>query len=151
MADEELTKIFIDLPPEDGGFGGESFWAKARGNNLYELRNSPWYAYDLNFLDVVRAIPDASDEKPRIIEVVRRGGHKTLRVFFAENIPVSEQEEYLKQLNQLRAFYEGANERFYAIDVEPDGDYQAVCNQLWAWEQQGILEYETGMTNHETT
>ena len=68
---EELTKIHIDLGdnPESGG---EAMWAKALGDDLYELRNSPFFAYDLNFLDIVRAIPQRPDLKPSIKAVVRR-------------------------------------------------------------------------------
>ena len=33
--------------------------------------------------------------------------------------------------------------RLYAIDVEPDGNYQAVCDQLQAWQQAERLVYET--------
>lgn len=31
-----------------------------------------------------------------------------------------------------------------AIDVHPEAEYQAICDQLWQWEQEGLLEYETG-------
>ena len=144
MDDEALTKVYIDLP-EDGGPSSESFWARPLGDDLYELRNSPWYAYDLHFYDVVRALADAPDDKPRIREVIKRSGHRTLRVIFSDGTDPDTQSALLRQLNDRKAYYEKAWERFYAVDVEPDGDYQAVCNQLWAWEQEGILAYETGM------
>jgi len=144
MDDEALTKVYIDLP-EGRGLSGESFWAKPLGDDLYELRNSPWYAYDLHFYDVVRALADTPGEKPRIIEVTKRSGHRTLRVFFSDSVGADTQAALLKQLNDHKAYYEKAWENFYAVDVEPDGDYQVVCNQLWAWEQEGILVYETGM------
>jgi hypothetical protein len=140
--EQKLTKIYIPLP-EGGGPSGESFWAKPLGNDLYELWNSPFHAYNLNFLDTVRAIPDAPDEKPRIVEVVRRGGHKTLRVLFSESVPVDERQRLLKGLNRFKAYYENADDRLYAVDVEPDGDYQAVSDQLATWVQEGIIEYET--------
>src|SRR5262245_56293650 len=87
-ADEELVKVFVEL--RDSPFETESFWAKPLGGDLYELRNSPWYAYDLHFYDVVRAIPDQPDERPRITGVVRAGGHKTLRVLFAAELAEAE-------------------------------------------------------------
>jgi hypothetical protein len=113
---------------------------------LYELRNSPWYAFDLHFYDVVRALPDQPDDKPRVIEVVRRSGHKTLRVLFPSELGEHERLDMLQSLHQWRGFHENCNDSLYAIDVEPDGDYQAVCNQLWEWEQAGRLYYETGTT-----
>ncbi|MBI3862943.1 MAG: DUF4265 domain-containing protein [Planctomycetia bacterium] len=137
-------KVFVEL--RDAAFGSESFWAKPLGNDLYELRNSPWYAFDLHFYDVVRAMPDKQGEKPRIIEVVHRSGHKTLRVLFSADVNEEGRLEMLRSLHEWRAFHENCNDRLYAVDVEPDGDYGAVCDQLTAWEQAGRLVYETGTT-----
>jgi hypothetical protein len=145
--EKDLVKVFVDL--DDPQFETESFWAKPLGGDLYELRNSPWYAFDLHFRDVVRAIPDQPGEKPRILEVVRRGGHKTLRVFFAPEVVEPDRLAMLESLNRWRGFYENGDGRMYAVDVEPDGDYAAVCDQLWEWEQAGRLVYETGATRDE--
>ena len=40
--------------------------------------------------------------------------------------------------------WERADEFYVAIDVHPEAEYQAICDQLWQWEQEGLLEYETG-------
>jgi uncharacterized protein len=140
-----LTKIHVELPGDDS-FNGESFWARPVGKNLYELQNSPWFARDLHFGDVVKAIAVSDDEKPCIVKVVRRSGHKTLRVVFGKKTRPRQRKQMLQYLRKWQASYEKAWTGFYALDVEPEGDYQAVCDQLWAWEQQGKLEYETGMT-----
>jgi hypothetical protein len=145
--DEGLVKVFVDL--DDGPYGTESFWAKPLGNDLYELRNSPWYAFDLHFHDVVRAAAARPGEKPRIIEVARRSGHKTLRVLFPPETDEPERLQMLRHLHQWRGFHENCDDRLYAIDVEPDGNYGAVCDQLWEWEQAGRLVYETGMTRED--
>jgi hypothetical protein len=94
----------------------------------------------------VKAVPDKPDEKPRIIEVVRRSGHKTLRVLFAPDVTEGQRSRMLKSLHKWRGFYENCDGHLYAVDVEPDGDYGAVCDQLWKWEQAGRLVYETGTT-----
>jgi len=52
----------------------------------------------------------------------------------------------LRSLHRWRGFHEHCRGGLYAVDVEPDGDYGAVCDQLWAWEQAGRLLYETGTT-----
>jgi hypothetical protein len=142
--DEGLVKLFLDLPDNEV-CGGESLWAKPVGPDLYEIRNVPFYAYHLHFNDVVRAGIGAPDEKPKIQGVVKRSGHKTLRVIFPDTTPEDRQAELLGQLRPFGATYERATNRYIAIDVEPSGNYQAVCDQLWAWEQDGVLEYETGV------
>jgi Domain of unknown function (DUF4265) len=144
VAEENLVKVFVEL--RDAPFETESFWAKPLGNDEYELRNSPWYAFDLHFYDVVRAVPDGQDEKPRILEVIRRSGHKTLRVLFPPETNESVRLELLRLLHRWKGFHENCNGVLYAIDVQTDGDYEAVCNQLWVWEQEGRLHYETGTT-----
>jgi Domain of unknown function (DUF4265) len=146
--DEQLTKIHLELPDHKCA-GGESFWAKPLGDDLYELRNSPFYAYDLHFMDVVLARSESPDKKPEIIRIVRHSGHKTLRVWFLPNFPAEQRHRLLVSLNKWKGFYENADDQLFAIDVEPDGDYQAVCNQLWVWEQEKKLVYETGVTGNE--
>lgn len=47
MAQEELTKVHVDLP-HNAEAGGEAMWAKPLGDDLYELRNNPFYAHGLN-------------------------------------------------------------------------------------------------------
>jgi len=69
--------------------------------------------------------------------------HRTLRVIYLDERTEDERVEHLKQLNRMHAYFEGNSGRLFAIDVEPEGDYGAVCDQLWAWETAGILEYET--------
>ena len=142
---EGLVKIYLDLPDNEV-VGGESFWAKPVGPDLYEIRNVPFYAYDLHFNDVVRASSDGPDLKPRVRTVVKRSGHKTLRVMFPESTADAAQGELLSQLGRFGATYERAGPRLVAIDVDPTGNYQAVCDQLWSWEQAGSLHYETGTT-----
>jgi hypothetical protein len=146
-ADEELVKVFVEL--RDAPFQTESFWAKPLGGDLYELRNSPWYAYDLHFYDVVRAVPDQPGETPRILGVARRGGHRTLRLVFPPEVTEPKRLKMLRSLHQWRGFHEHCQGGLYAIDVEPDGDYGAVCDQLRAWERAGLLQYEAGTTDEE--
>jgi len=48
--DEEgnpLTKVLVELP-EEVGTTGERLWARQVADDLYEIRNVPWYAYKLN-------------------------------------------------------------------------------------------------------
>jgi Domain of unknown function (DUF4265) len=139
---EALTKVYVDLP-NHWASGGESLWARDLGDGLYEIRNVPFHAYGLNFLDVVEATEDAPDRKPEVRRVVRASGDRTLRVFFREPVPDEQRLSLLESLNGFRASHERATSRYFAIDVEPEGDYAAVCGELAAWEAKGLLDYET--------
>jgi len=140
--DEQLCKVLVELP-NHWATNGESMWAKPLGEDLYEIRNIPLYAYGLNLLDVVRAIEPAPDKKAIVTEVVRRSGHRTVRAIFPDSIPVPQRVALLESLGELRTSYEGKGSYFFAIDIEPEGIYQAVCERLAAWEAEGLLEYET--------
>ena len=137
---DDLVKVHIDLSghPETGG---ESMWAKPLGDDLYELRNVPFFAYHLNWLDVVRAVEPDADAKPEIEEVVRRSGHRTIWVTFSDALSPPERSTLLKQLNAWEASFEGATETYFAVDVEPQGNWDAVVSQLGAWAAGGMLAF----------
>lgn len=140
--DENLEKVFVDLP-NHWAVGGESMWAKPLGNDLFEIRNTPFYAYGLNWGDIVRAVSAEPELKPEVIEVVNPSGNKTIRIYFDEKIDRKLQKSYLESLIQFKLSYERANDSLVALDIEPDADYDTICEKLLELEQGGILEYET--------
>lgn len=144
MGDDErkLTKLHVDLP-NHWATGGESLWALDLGEDLYQLDNVPFHAYDLNFGDVVRATPDNPEWKPEIRHVARRRGHQTLRVFFENCDSEEKMLSLLRSLGPLSVSFERANERYFALDLEPAADINKVRDQLDDWQRQGFLDYET--------
>jgi len=142
MNEDILTKVHVDLPGHEE-MGGESFWAEDLGNDLYRLRNVPFYAYGLSFYDVVYARADSEEVKPSILRVHEYGGHKTLRVVFLDEDSSEQRTNRLKQLNEFKAYHENANGYLFAIDVEPEGNYGRVYDLLSKWENDGILSFET--------
>ena len=141
-SDAKLTKIHVELP-NNPGMGGESMWAVDLGDDLYELRNVAFHAYDLNFGDIVRATADSPALKPQIRNVERRSGHRTLRVFFDESVTEERMLELLGSLALLSASFERATERYFALDLEPEADVAKVRAILDKWERQGWSAYET--------
>ena len=141
-AEESLTKVHIDLP-NHWATGGESLWALPLRNDRYEIRNSPFHAYGINWGDVVRATEDNPELIPEVREVVIPSGNKTLRAFFNRSLSQDEQDAILSALQHLDFSWERANDFYVAIDVHPNGDYQAICDKLWELEESGTLAYET--------
>ena len=140
--EDELVKILIDLP-NHWATGGESVWAKPLGNDEYEIRNTPFYAYGINFGDIVEATEPRLDLKPIVRKIVRPSGNRTLRIYFSDGIDRESQIEFLEQLAVLGLNYERATGALIALDIHAGSDYGKVCDRLWALEQQGVLEYET--------
>jgi hypothetical protein len=104
--DEKLTKVHVELP-NHWATGGESMWAVDLGGDLYELRNTPFHAYGLNFGDVVKATADSPDLKPEIRKVVKRSGNQTLRIFFNQPTSPEKISGLLKSLQPLLVFIRG--------------------------------------------
>jgi hypothetical protein len=113
------------------------------GDDLYEIRNTPFYAYGINWGDIVRADSTDPTLKPEVREVVIPSGNKTLRVFLNKELGQEEQDAILTSLQHLDISWERADDHYVAIDVHPESDYQAVCDRLMDLEEEGTLAYET--------
>jgi hypothetical protein len=144
MSDENSPcKIVIELGYHWAGIGGEGIWARPVGDNLYEVDNIPFYAYGINVADVVRARAPSPDMKPVVECVERASGHRTVRLHFSDGVVEPERLLMLRSLTQFQTSFEGDDAKYFALDVAPDGDYEAVLAQLQAWEDQDLLSFET--------
>jgi uncharacterized protein DUF4265 len=103
--EESLTKVYIDLP-HHWATGGESVWALPLGAGLYEIRNAPFYAYGINWGDIVRADSSDSKLKAEVREVVAPSGNRTLRVFLNKELGQAEQDAVLSSLQDLDVSWE---------------------------------------------
>jgi hypothetical protein len=141
-ADEELVRIYVHLLDRDPP-SGERMWARALGEDLYEVRNVPFEAYELNWGDVVHAVAPSEELAPQVRSVVKRSGHLTVRLIVNDDdLSVSERETLFERLNELEAFYEHAGGRLYCFDVEPQADYDEVRSLLIAERDAGRLVFE---------
>lgn len=140
----ELVKICINLSANS--IKSETVWAKPLGGDQYEIRNSPFFAYGVHFRDVVRAASEIPGEILKLIDVVRPSGYRTIRVLFAEEVNEFERVDMIASLGSSGVSYENADGLFFALSVEPNGNYKAVCNQLQIWKQEEKLEYEANKT-----
>lgn len=142
MGKEKLEKIHVDLP-NHWAIGGESMWATPLGNDLYRIENVPFYAYGLNFLDVVHATPDSDDTIPEIRKVVNPSGHRTYRIIFSKDTDREKQKELLDSLMIYETSIERANSTLVAVDIKPSGDHLAVYDKLDRYADEEYLGFET--------
>lgn len=114
------SKVLFRVPEEDGTVQVETLWATALGNDEYKLDNSPFYAYSVSWEDIVYAPFNESEGLPTFERVVKKSGHRTIRIIF--NPPVqdgNESDGVLQGLVSLGCTYEGANRGYMAIDLPP--------------------------------
>jgi hypothetical protein len=136
---EELVKIRVEIDDPELGVSGEGLWAKPLGDDLYEVRNSPWHTTEINYMDVVKAVAPDEDSKPNVISVYKRGGHRTIHILFLEVIAKEEKDGILAELNAMGATYEGVDGSLYAVDLKPEIDFDQVADYLETFEEKDWL------------
>jgi hypothetical protein len=101
------------------------------GADNYKLDNSPFYAYDVSWEDVVSA-PFSSDEgHPTFERVVSKSGNRTVRVIFETPLESGNQSDQLLQgLVALGCSYEGASPKYVSVNIPPGVELEAVRNYL---------------------
>ncbi len=103
----------------------ETLWAFDLGHGHYRLDNTPWYAFGISWQDVVEAHPDEAGQL-HFVKVVSKSGNRTIRVMSE----VEFTDEWLKRLLSLGVTYEGANRRYFGINIPPDVDLDAISSFL---------------------
>jgi hypothetical protein len=135
--DKKRTKVHVRFA--DGG--GESMWAREIEGDLFAIKNLPFFAFGLNFDDIVHAPMDGELREVRV--VIRPSGHRTLRVVFHAHVATDEQVVQLNALKALGGSYERATSRSVAIDVPPGAGYGAMIALLTKLETDDELVFET--------
>ena len=115
----------IQLTGPDGEV--ETPWARALGNDQYELDNTPWFTYGLSLHDVIEARPPAPGEFPAFVRVIRKSGYRTIRLILDPPADASpDSQDILDRLRELGCSYEGMYHRLFAVDIPPEVDLWAI-------------------------
>jgi hypothetical protein len=146
-SNEGLEKVWIELRKEWGWpYATESMWAKKLGDNLYALRNVPFYAYGLSYDDRLQTV--IRDKLRHVIKVVDRGGHSTYRIFAGLGRHNPAVNSLLERIHGSGCEIEAANDKHVAIDIPPEVDVFRIYDLLDEAEKQGLWEFEEGHCGH---
>jgi hypothetical protein len=130
------------------GCDSETLWVLPVSDDVYQLENSPFFAYGVYFCrsapstnaimrsrkvswkDLIKAKP-GKDQFPEYVGCVKKSGNRTLRIIF-QDFRSSEQpaQAILKQLTELGCSYEGMQPRLISINVPPEVELQRVTDFL---------------------
>ena len=140
--DDKLENAIVNLP-NHCATGAQSMWAFRLDDGTYQIDNVPFYAYGINYKDIVRV--DASDATglPIVTNIITPNGHDTFRVIFPKNVGKKKQEPTIEELEKMGVSVERAFNNYVAIDVPPEVDYDVVRDRLDQLQSSGLLEYET--------
>jgi len=150
---EGLKKVRFELDSSDWhGHAGEFLWASPiLGDEvqIFEIRNSPFFATGINHLDVVRAKPTAGDFVFDFVEVRERGGHSTYMILM--HPADSRATPYWNLLEGLGCSYESTHidlsmgrRLLYSVDVPPTADPHEVYKILERGHHDGVWIFQTG-------
>lgn len=129
---------------ENPHFRWEQLWARQLAADRFEICCIPFFVYDLALGDEVMTYSEL-DRQFVVKSVAKKSGHYTFRAWFKD--PHARDEVHAK-MHAIGVLFEwrfpGGN--LLAIDA-PEPLAQTVADILWAEEQAGRLEYETGRTS----
>lgn len=133
MNSEPIAKVLFRVLSDDGSEYVETRWGIPLGGDIYQLDNSPSYAYGVSWLDKVLAPIDPQEQRPTFLSVVERSGNRTIRVLFEQPIsPGDTSEQVLQGLVALGCSYEGAGREYFSINIPPGVELQDVRSYLIA-------------------
>jgi hypothetical protein len=154
----ELRKIcFYTNPKEWHGRPSETLWAepieKTASSTIFRLRNSPFFAEGVSFLDVISAKPGRDGDGLEFAGVIERSGHSTYLILAPADS--TDFGENWKVLEDLGCSYESktltrksGEEMLYAVDVPPEADIDAVYESLGHGERNGVWTFQESHVGH---
>lgn len=126
----------------------EYLWAEPLGDDRYQIKNAPFFFSAVNHRDIIIARVGTRDSIPEFVHVVERSGHRTVHV----SIPHSSLSEHRDVLEELVLLFgvtiEGTGQGLYAVDVNPQVDYEALVRSLDAKAASGVLCFSQPAMSH---
>ncbi len=157
-SDHGLVRIVFELDPSEWhGSATERLWAEPVGVGRYRLRNTPFFAFDVSFEDIVfgqeREEPSLPETDTRVSQIYFagvsiRGGHSTYRLWLLAKLNDSVFLKYWEPVQRLGCSYEQG--LVLAVDVPPSADIKDVYELLEAGLAAGAWEFEEGHCCHPT-
>src|SRR5262249_10856826 len=94
---EDLGKVMFELEKSDWhDHATETMWAAKLADNVYSLRNVPFYVHGVSYSDAV--VTEKEKGKNLFRRVYERGGHSTYRIFLVGEHSAEQFEEAWKPL-----------------------------------------------------
>ena len=143
---EGLVRIRVPIERSRGDPGPEAdwLWAEHLGSDRYRVESCPFFAYGISRDDVVRAVEPGGGDAPRLVDVMEKGGHRTLRMALDPAAELSHRpvQALLEELLQLGCTHEALRPKIVAIDLPPEVDVAVVAAILQTRLREGLILWE---------
>jgi hypothetical protein len=137
----ERADFIIGAPLDEAG-KWEQLWARQLAPNRFELCCIPFMTYGLALGDVVETETQNGHEQ-LVSRVVEPSGRFAMRVWFLETTVADEVAERLAAMGCLLE-WRSHSSQLLAVDVSDEAATHAVAEMLRPYENEGLLNFETG-------
>lgn len=146
--EKEMVKILFNLEENPFGYSTETLWATPVSGRSFQLENSPFYAFGVSYLDVVKA--KKSGPFFNFISVIKPSGHSTYRILMNEGQFEGNFLTIWPQISDEGCSYESTGDRrnLFSVDVPPSADIRKVYRLLEKGEEEGIWDFEEAHCGH---
>lgn len=145
---KQFSKMVFELIPDEDDHppvSAESLWGIQKEDSTYEIDNSPYYIYGVSKGDWVLARP--KNGELMAINVVRQGGHSTMRVF--ANDP-KKKLLIISKLEELGAKCSSTRElSLFSVDIPRNSDFSKIDEYLSSITDGENIAYEDACIQHE--
>lgn len=110
-------------------------------NNIYKIHNSPFFAFEFSYLDIVITENNSKYPHPLIKSKKEESGHSTYRILTNFDTNSIEFNHYWVNLEKAGCSYESDN-RLLSVDIPKHCDINKIYNFLTEGENSNIWEFE---------
>ncbi|HTG57483.1 MAG TPA: DUF4265 domain-containing protein [Niabella sp.] len=131
-------KIVLTFYDSEGDITEEKVWAEKMEENIYQLKNIPFFAPNVAFNDVVSV--ENENGILHFDAVVTTSEHSTIQIVFFNTDKI---DNVIKQIEEFECAWEGMNDqRLIAVDVPPQINYTVVKRYLNLQLSNKVLDYK---------
>lgn len=136
-----MKKIFFKLTIKDDypPVTEESIWGNEVEENLFKIKNIPFYTKDVSFDDIVSVI--VKNENLYYKKTVKSSGNSTIRVIFFDE---EKTDECISHLEEIGCDFEKFSSNFISINIPITLNIEIVLNYLEYLSSKEIADYEYG-------
>jgi len=154
VSGDYLVEIWFRIEKDDGGYPKTKEWEQllarplSERDDYFQIASIPFYLRNISFGDIVRTktVVNSDIQQGEVFEfdaVLDRGGHNTYRLLLKTKHP-DDPDFTTKELLKKGLSFEEQYGDFFAIDVSPSVDQQAIDAYLVAESQSGRWQMQDG-------
>ena len=137
-------RIPLDRTADEPGPQEDVVWAEPLGSGRYRVESCPFFASGLSRDDVIQAEVPPRQGPPVLLEVLEKGGHRTLRLSLGAAVDPGSPlvRRLFDRLTELGCAHELLRPRLAVIDLPPQVELSGVAALLHQAAQEGVLRFE---------